>query len=191
MTPEGGIRCLAVSGGQAGDEDGAMKIVRRFDGSRIAILAAFTAALAVGVAAAFLYHSSRTPRVGPTSAALSDAFSQLAGACLGLAIGAFAAAMLVRRGSRLGSGIIAGVIAFFLGVAPYSWLTASSDVSTSDNVGWLVVVFIPAFMLVTVGAALGEVLGGKAPLAPQAQARLRGARLGQCSGMTPEALHRD
>lgn len=69
--------------------------------------------------------------------------------------------MVVRRGSRLGSGIIAGVIAFFVGVVPYLWLTAPSDVSTSDNVGFLVVVFIPAAMLVTVGAALGEAFGGK------------------------------
>jgi hypothetical protein len=129
---------------------------RQFDGWRIAISTAVTAALAVGMAAAFLYHSSRTPHVGPTSAALSDAFSQLAGACLGLAIGGFVTAMLVRRGSRLGSGIAVGVIAFFVGAVPYSWLTASSDVSISDNLGWLVVVFIPAVTLVTFGAALGE-----------------------------------
>ena len=159
MTPEGGHPVFRVAGGQAGDEDGAMKVVRRFDVSRIAILTAATAALSVGMAAAFLYHSSRTSHVGPTSAALSDAFSRLGGACLGLAIGAVATAMVVRRGSRLGSGIIAGVIAFFVGVVPYSWLTAPSDVSTSDNVGWLVVVFIPAVMLVTVGAALGEAFG--------------------------------
>jgi hypothetical protein len=115
-----------------------------------------TAALAVGLAAALLYRSSRSPHVGPTSAALSDAFSQLAGACLGLAIGGFGTAMLVRRGSRLGSGVVVGVIAFFVGVVPYSWLTAPSDVSTADNLGWLVVVFIPAVALVTLGAALGE-----------------------------------
>jgi hypothetical protein len=113
--------------------------------------------LAVAMAAAFLYHSSTTPHVGPTSAALSDAFSELAGACLGLAIGSFAAALFVRRGSRLGSGIVAGVLAFFVGIVPYSWLTASSDVTNSDILGWLVVVFIPAGMLVTLGAALGAV----------------------------------
>jgi hypothetical protein len=129
----------------------------RFDGWRIAISAAATAALAVATAAAFLYHSSTTTHVGPTSAALSDAFSELAGACLGLAIGSFAAAIFVRYGPRLGSGIVVGVLAFFLGVVPYSWLTASSDVTTSDNLGWLVVVAIPAMMLVAVGAALGAV----------------------------------
>jgi hypothetical protein len=128
----------------------------RFDGWRIAIATAVTAGLAVGMAAAFLYHSSRTPHVGATSAALSDGFSWLAGTCLGLAIGGFAAAMLVRRGSRLGSGVVVGVLAFFVGVVPYSWLTASSDVSISDNLGWLVIVFIPAVVLVTFGAALGE-----------------------------------
>jgi len=128
----------------------------RFDRWRIVIATAVTAALAVGLAEAFLYHSSRSPHVGPTSAALSDAFYWLAGCCLGLAIGSFATAMLVRRGSRLGSGVVVGVLAFLVGVVPYSWLTAPSDVSTSDNLGWLVIVFIPAVMLVTFGAALGE-----------------------------------
>lgn len=146
---------LPGAGGEAGDENGNMKS-GRFDGWRIAISTAVTAGLAVGIAAAFLYHSSHTPHVGPTSAALSDAFSWIAGACLGLAVGSLATAVFVRRGSRLGSGIVVGVLAFFVGVAPYSWLTASSDVSTGDNLGFLVIVFIPAVMLVTVGAALGE-----------------------------------
>jgi fructose-specific phosphotransferase system IIC component len=68
-----------------------------FDGWRIAISTAVTAGLAVAMAAAFLYRSSTTPHVGLTSAALSDAFYELAGTCLGLAIGSFAAAMFVRR----------------------------------------------------------------------------------------------
>jgi hypothetical protein len=132
--------------------------VGRFDGLRVAISTAATAGLAVGMAAAFLYHSSRTPHEGPTSAALSDAFSWIAGACLGLAVGSLATAVFVRRGSRLGSGVIVGVLAFFVAVVPYSWLTAPSDVSTGDNLVVLVIVFIPAVALVTVGAALGEFL---------------------------------
>jgi uncharacterized membrane protein len=66
--------------------------------------------------------------------------------------------MFVRWGSRLGSGVVVGVLAFLVGVVPYSWLTASSDVSNSDNLSWLVIVFIPAVMLVSLGAALGEFL---------------------------------
>jgi hypothetical protein len=128
---------------------------QRFDGWRIAISTAVTAGLSVAIAEALLYRSSNTPHAGPTSAALSDAFSWLAGACLGLAIGSFATAMFVRRGSRLGSGIVVGVLAFCVGVVPYSWLTAASDVTTSDNLGWLVIVFIPAVLLMTLGAALG------------------------------------
>jgi hypothetical protein len=130
----------------------------RFDGWRIAISTAVTAGLAVAMAAAFLYRSATTPHVGPTSAALSGAFHELAGTCLGLAIGSFAAAMFVRRGSRLGSGIVVGVLAFLVGVVPYSWLTAPSDVTTGDSLGWLVIVFIPAMTLVTLGAVLGAVL---------------------------------
>jgi hypothetical protein len=132
----------------------------RFDGWRIAIATAVTAGLAAGMAGAFLYHSSRTPHLGPTSAALSDGFSWIAGACLGLAVGSLATAVFVRRGSRLGSGIVVGVLAFFIGVVPYLWLTAPSDVSTGDNLGFLVIVFIPAVVLVSFGATLGEVYGG-------------------------------
>ena len=128
---------------------------QRVDGWRIVILTLVTAGLAVGVAVALLYHSSRTAHIGPTSAALSDGFAELAGACLGLAVGSLAAAVLVRRGSRIGSGILVGVLAFFLGVVPYSWLTAPSDVSTGDNLGWLVILFIPAAVLVSLGAAVG------------------------------------
>jgi hypothetical protein len=131
------------------------------DGWRIAISTAVTAGLAVAMAAALLYRSSTTPHIGPTSAALSDAFFELAGACLGLAIGSFAAAMFVRRGSRLASGILVGVLAFFVGMVPYSWLTAPSDVSTSDTLGWLLILFIPAVTLVTLGAVLGAVLRGE------------------------------
>src|SRR4051812_31200466 len=68
----------------------------RFDGWRIVIATGFTAGLAVAMAAAFLYHSSRTAHVGPTSAALSDAFSELAGMCLGLTLGSLATAAFVR-----------------------------------------------------------------------------------------------
>ena len=125
------------------------------DGERIAFSTVLTAALAVGMAAAFVYNSSRGAHVGPTSAALSDGLSWVAGVCLGLTIGTFATAVLVRHGSRLGSGVVVGVLAFLVGVVPYSWLTAPSDVSTGDNLGWLVIVFIPAVVLATLGAALG------------------------------------
>ena len=129
-----------------------------YDGWRIAIATAVTAGLAVGFAAAFLYDSRHTPQVGPTVATLSDAFSWIAGACLGLGIGSLAAAVFVRRGSRLGSGIVVGVLAFLVAVVPYSWLTASSDVSTGDTLGFLLIVFVPAALIVILGAAIGAVL---------------------------------
>jgi len=129
-----------------------------YDGWRIAVATAVTAGLGVGCAAAFLYHSRHTAQVGPTAATLSDAFSWIAGACLGLGIGSLAAAVFVRRGSRLGSGIVVGVLAFLIAVVPYSWLTASSDVSIGDNLGFLLIVFVPAVLLVILGAAIGAAL---------------------------------
>jgi len=131
-----------------------------FDLTRIAVFTVLTAAVAVGSAEALLYQSSHAAHVGPTSAALSDGTSAIAGACLGLGVGALAAAACVRSGSRVASGLIVGVIAFLVGVAPYSWLTSPSDVGTGDNVGWLVILFIPAIILVTFGAVIGAAVRG-------------------------------
>ena len=127
----------------------------RFDAWRIAILAAVTAALALGVAAALDYHSSHTAHTGPTSATLDEGFSWIAGSCLGLGIGSFAAAALVRQAPRLASGAVVGILAFVVAVAPYLLLTSPRDVSTSDDVGFVVIVFVPAALIVMVGAALG------------------------------------
>jgi peptidoglycan/LPS O-acetylase OafA/YrhL len=131
----------------------------QFDFTRIAISTVLTAALAVGLAKALLYNSAHTPHVGPTSAALSDASSEIAGMCLGLAIGALAAAAWVRSAPRLVSGLFVGVLAFVLAVVPYSWLTAPSDVSTGDKVAWIVILLIPSLILVVAGAGLGAAIG--------------------------------
>jgi hypothetical protein len=131
----------------------------RLDWSRIAVSTALAAGLGVGMGAAFLYRSGHTPHIGPTSAALSDAFSWIAGACLGLALGSFVAAVLVRHGSRLGSGMVAGVLGFFVGVVPYLLLKAPSDTSTGDDIVFLVFVFIPVLLLVVLGAGLGDFAG--------------------------------
>jgi len=130
-----------------------------FDTRRLAIMAVATAALSVGLGAALLNRSSHTSHGGPTSDSLSDAASLIGGACLGLAIGAFATALVVRSGSPLGSGVLAGAIAFLVGPVPYLWLTRASDVSAGDYVILLVVVAIPAAILVMVGAGLGEGVG--------------------------------
>jgi hypothetical protein len=49
----------------------------------------------------------------------------------------------------LASGILVEVLGFLVGVVPYSWLTSPSGLSTSDNLSWLVIVFIPAVLFVT------------------------------------------
>jgi hypothetical protein len=131
---------------------------RTVDGPRTAVGAAAAAGLGVGVAAAFLHYYPRTKEVGPTAAALGDAFTWIFGACIGLCIGSSATALLVRRGSRFAAGLVAGFAGFWVGVMPYLLLTASSDVSQSDSFGFAVVVFVPAVLFVTAGAAMGASL---------------------------------
>lgn len=127
-----------------------------FDWQRVAVSIAATAALAVGLAAAFLYHASTTPHVGPTAATLDDVFSAVFGVCLGLLIGSAAAALLVRRGSRLLAGVVVGFVAYWLAVVPYFFSWSSDDVSTSEDVDFVLLVFVPAALFSATGAAIGQ-----------------------------------
>jgi hypothetical protein len=125
------------------------------DPVRIALSAVVSAALGVGVAAAFLHYYPRASDEGPTAAALGDAFTWILGACVGLLIGSGAAALFVRRGSRFFAGMLAGVAGFWIGVMPYLVFTGPSDVSFSDNFGFAVIVFAPGLLFVAAGAAAG------------------------------------
>jgi hypothetical protein len=128
------------------------------DWQRVAISIALTAALAIGLAAALLYHASTTPDVGPTAASLEDAFSAILGVCLGLLIGSAVAALLIRRGSSLLAGVIVGFAAYWLAVVPYFLFWSSDDVSTSEDVDFVLLVFLPAGLSAVIGAEIGRVI---------------------------------
>jgi hypothetical protein len=132
-------------------------VVKRpsFDGLRIVVSAVATAGLGVAMAAAFVHYYPRTSDVGPTAAALGDAFTWIFGACVGLLIGSAATSFFVRRGSCFFAGMLAGIGGFWVGVLPYVGLTAPSDVSFSDALGFAVIAFVPAFVFVAAGAAMG------------------------------------
>ncbi len=132
--------------------------VGSFDWQRVAVSIVVAAALAVGLAAAFLYHASTTPDVGPTAASLEDAFSAILGVCLGLLIGSAVAALLVRRGSSLLAGVVVGFVAYWLAVVPYFFSWSSDDVSTSENVDFVLLVFVPAGLSAVTGAEIGRVI---------------------------------
>jgi predicted membrane channel-forming protein YqfA (hemolysin III family) len=129
------------------------------DQVRIAGSAIVVAALGVATAAAFLHFFPRADNVGPTAAALADAFAWILGACLGLLVGSAAAALLARLRSPFFGGVFAGVMGFWIGVAPYVLLTAPSDVSFSDAFFFVIVIFGPGLLSVMAGAALGAALG--------------------------------
>lgn len=126
-----------------------------FDGSRIVLSALVTAGLGVAGAAAFLHYYPRPNEVGPTAAALDDAFAWILGACVGLLVGSATTALVVRGGSSFFAGLFAGIAGFCVGVVPYLVLTASSDVSLADALGFALLVFAPGFVFVAAGAALG------------------------------------
>jgi len=116
-------------------------------------------------------HSCATRRapgtVGPTSATPDEAFSAFFGAGLGLALGSAFCALVIRRGSPLLSGLLTGVAAYVLVLAPV--LTYTDDVSLAEDLslgglGFLAFLLLPfgAFALLgaTVGGFIASVLHG-------------------------------
>jgi uncharacterized membrane protein YfcA len=144
------------------------KVIKdRVDPSRIAIATVVAAGCGIGLAAAFLRHAQGRGHVGPTSATLDEAFSSFFGAGIGLALGSALCALLIRRGSPLLSGLLAGVAAYVLVLTPV--LMYTDDVSLDEDLSpgglvFLAFLLVPfgAFALVgaTVGAFIASVLHG-------------------------------
>jgi hypothetical protein len=136
----------------------------RLDLRRIALATALAAGLGVGFAVAFLRHAQSTSHVGPTSATLDEAFSSFLGAGIGLALGSALGALSIRRGSRLAAGVIAGLAAYVLVLAPLFVITDDVSLAEDLNSGGLVFLAFLAFpfgIFVFVGALVGGFIGSK------------------------------
>ena len=130
----------------------------RLDVSRIGLATVVSAGLGVGLAVAFYRHAQSRSHVGPTSATLDEAFSLLLGACVGLALGGVLCALLVRRGSPVLSGLIAGLLAYVFVLAPVS--VATDDVSLGEDLslgglGFLAFLALPLGVFALLGAMIG------------------------------------
>src|SRR3954451_4101008 len=135
--------------------------LRLLDLPRIGVATVVTAAIGLGLAAAFLQHSRSTPHVGPTSATLDDAFSILFGAAVGLALGGVLGALLVRRGSRVLSGVLVGLLAYTFVLAPV--LVATDDIDLAEDLNasglaFLALLAMPLGGSAAVGAIAGDLL---------------------------------
>jgi hypothetical protein len=130
----------------------------RLDLPRIGIATIVAAALGLGIAVVFLRHAQSTPDVGPTSATLEEASSILLGAGIGLALGAAFAALSVRRGSRVLSGLLVGLLAYFVVLVPVGIYKDGVSLSEDLNPGgllFLAVLAIPLGAFALVGATAG------------------------------------
>lgn len=117
-----------------------------------------TGALALGTA--LLLRSWLSTDSGPTAAALSEAFSLLYGAAIGLAVGAAFVAFAARTGPRMLTGSIAGFLGYAIILAPALVLTAPNDVSLAESlsiVAFAAALLAPAILL---GAAVGTGIAG-------------------------------
>ena len=126
----------------------------RLDFTRLGLATAVAGVLAVILAIGLLRHARSTPDVGPTSATLDEAFSELLGLGLGLLAGSALAPIVVRWGPPFVSGLLAGVTAYAAVVSPYLFLT--SDVGPGETLvfvlGFFFLYFAPFLIL---GALLG------------------------------------
>jgi hypothetical protein len=116
------------------------------------------AGLGVGLAAALPRHAQGTADVGPTSATLDEAFSSFLGAGIGLALGSALCALSIRRGSPLLLGLLAGLAAYVLVLAPV--LIYSDDVSLAEDLspgglGFLAFLLLPFAGFALLGATIG------------------------------------
>jgi hypothetical protein len=128
----------------------------RLDLSRLGLATIVAAGLSLSLAVAFLRHAESTPAVGPTAASLDEAFSEFFGAGLGLALGAAVASFVVRRGPRVLSGLIAGLLAYVLVIAPVFVATGPDDVSIGEIIGIAAYLTIPLVVFVLLGASIGS-----------------------------------
>jgi hypothetical protein len=136
-----------------------IKVIKdRLDPSRVALAMGVAGGLGVGLAAAFLRHAQSRAHVGPTSASLDEAFSAFFGAGVGLALGSALCALSIRRGSPLLSGLLAGLAAYVLVLAPA--LMYTDDVSLAEDLspgglGFLAFLFLPFGVFALLGATVG------------------------------------
>jgi hypothetical protein len=132
---------------------------RRFDVSVVAVGGLASGALGLGTAL-LLRASVSTDGVGPTAASLSDAFSLLFGAAVGLAAGSASVAFAARTGPRILTGLVAGLLGYALVLAPTLIVTAPSDASVPESISTaaLAAAFVTPVMLLgaTVGAGIRD-----------------------------------
>lgn len=133
----------------------------RLDISVVAVGGLASGAVALG-AALLLKASVSTGGGGPTAASLSDAYSLLFGAALGLAAGSAGVAFAVRTPPRILSGTIAGLLGYALIVTLVLMASAPSDLSFSESVSTVAL----AAVLVTPFILLGAAVGAAVPRLP-------------------------
>jgi hypothetical protein len=133
----------------------------RFDLPALVIGALGTAALSIGLAAALLRASQAGTGsdVGPTAATLGDAFSFIVGASLGMLDGCALAAFFCRRGSRIATGILVGVLGWLVGVVAAVIATRPDDISVGDAFNSALFLGVLLAVLVISGAIIGAGLG--------------------------------
>jgi hypothetical protein len=137
LTP--GLRSSSTRAHSRRDRERPYELTKdRLDLRRIALATALAAGLGVGLAFAFLRHAQATSHVGPTSATLGEAFSSFLGAGIGLALGSALGALSIRRGSPLSAGVIAGLAAYILVLAPVFVITDDVALAEDLNPGGLV-----------------------------------------------------
>jgi len=126
-------------------------------------LRAVAAGGVLGAGAAFLIDAAlrqSSPSVGPTSAALSDAFDAFAAAALGISLGGALAAAASRAELRFAAGILGAAFGYLAILTPVFIATRASDVSSGRALRDALVGFVVALPAAVIGVSIGAASRG-------------------------------
>jgi hypothetical protein len=133
----------------------------RFDLPVLVAGAAVTAGLSVTFAVLLLWQarSGEAPDVGPTAASLDEGLSILFGAALGLLVGAALTAAVARRGPRIVTGVLAGIVAYGFVLVPILVATRPSDIGIGESLSVALTVAVPMGFTILIGSMAGSAAG--------------------------------
>ncbi len=144
---------------------------RHFETALIVGGGLLSGALALATAVLFNSWLDTDSQVGPTAATLNDAFRQLYGAYVGLALGTAFVAFAARTDASFLTGLLAGLFGYGVVLAPALVVTAPNDVSLAEAIETAAFVAVLVTPAILVGAVTGAAVARRRKTGPYRRPR--------------------
>lgn len=133
-------------------------MLRNVDEQKLAVGAICATVASLGLGLLLAGYAERNEESGATADVLEQAFYFLLGAGAGLLVGSAVAAALARTGSRILTGVLAGLLAYAAILAPIYVLTSPEGVTTSEAFVTTLLLLIPASAFTVLGSLIGRLV---------------------------------